>query len=54
MATKLPVAQKRMFENVFICKNCNKKIRTQAVRVIARKVKCPRCGKRSFRPVKRK
>jgi len=54
MAAKLPAAQKRMFENVFICRDCSKKVRTQAVRVIAKKVKCPRCGRRSFRPIKRK
>jgi Zn finger protein HypA/HybF involved in hydrogenase expression len=54
MATKIPVAQKRMFANVFVCKNCRKKIRTQAVRVLAGKVKCPRCDKRAFRAVRKK
>ena len=54
MGTKLAVAQKRMFTNVFICKNCSKKIRSQAVRIISGKVKCPKCNSRSFRPIKRK
>ncbi len=54
MATKIPAAQKRLFQNVFVCKNCSKKIRTQTVRVVARKVKCPRCGKRSFRQIRKK
>ncbi|MBX4212562.1 hypothetical protein KW787_03875 [Candidatus Pacearchaeota archaeon] len=54
MATKIPIAQKRLFANVFICKDCSKKIRTQAVRVIAHKVKCPRCGGHSFRPIRKK
>lgn len=54
MATKLPVAQKRLFSNVFVCRDCNKKIRTQAVRVIARKIKCVRCGGHTFRPVRKK
>ncbi len=54
MAAKLPVAQKRMFANVFICRECNKKIRTQAVRVIAGKVKCPKCGGKRFRSIKKK
>lgn len=54
MATKVPVAQKRMFENVFVCKKCSKKVRSQAIRIIAGKVKCPRCDARSFRPIKRK
>ena len=54
MATKIPAAQKRMFQNVFICKDCNKKIRTQAMRVVSRKVRCPRCGSRSLRPIRKK
>ncbi len=54
MATKIPAAQKRLFGNVFICRNCNKKIRTQAVRVVSKKVKCPRCGGHIFRQVRKK
>jgi phage FluMu protein Com len=54
MATKIAAAQQRMFANVFVCRNCNKKIRTQAVRVIARKVKCPRCDNRALRPIRKK
>lgn len=54
MATKLPVAQQRMFGNVFVCRDCNKKIRTQAVRIIAKKVKCPTCGSHTFRPIRKK
>lgn len=54
MATKIPTAQKRLFQNVFVCKNCSKKIRTQAVRVVAGKVKCVRCGGRAFRQIRKK
>jgi len=54
MAAKIPVAQKRMFQDVFVCKKCSKKIRSQAVRVTAGKVSCPRCKSRSLRPVKKK
>tara|TARA_Y100000310_G_scaffold317241_1_gene369884 strand:- start:2595 stop:2759 length:165 start_codon:yes stop_codon:yes gene_type:complete len=54
MATKIPVAQKRMFENVFVCKRCSKKVRTQAVRVIAGKIKCPKCDSRAFRAIRKK
>ncbi|MEI6732243.1 MAG: hypothetical protein WCK90_06220 [archaeon] len=54
MATKIPIAQKRMFGDVFVCKDCNHRIRTQAVRVIAKKVRCPKCGRHAFRPVKKK
>lgn len=54
MAAKIPVAQNRLFANVFVCRDCNHKIRTQAVRVIAKKVKCIKCGSRNLRPVRRK
>ncbi len=54
MATKISIAQNRMFKNVFICKDCNKKIRTQMVRVLAGKVKCPRCSGHAFRPARKK
>ncbi len=54
MATKIPVAQNRLFNNVFICRDCNKRIRTQAVRVIAKRIKCVRCSGHSFRPVRKK
>jgi Zn finger protein HypA/HybF involved in hydrogenase expression len=54
MAAKILIAQARMFSNVFVCRDCNKKIRTQTVRILAGKVKCPRCGKHAFRPIKKK
>ncbi|MBI3333880.1 hypothetical protein HYZ97_00120 [Candidatus Pacearchaeota archaeon] len=54
MATKLPIAQARLFGNVFICKECNHRVRTQAVRIIAGKIKCVKCGSRVFRPVRKK
>lgn len=54
MATKIPAAQKRMFQNVFVCKDCNKKIRTQAVRILNNKVRCVRCGGRAFRQIRKK
>ncbi len=54
MAAKLPIAQIRMFSGVFVCRDCSKKVRTQAVRVIAHKVKCPRCGGHTFRPIRKK
>ena len=54
MATKIPAAQKRMFQDVFVCKDCSRKIRTQAFRVISRKVSCRKCGGHSFRQIRRK
>ena len=54
MAAKIPVAQARLFGNVFICRECNHRIRTQPVRVTQRLVKCVKCGSHSFRPVRKK
>jgi Zn finger protein HypA/HybF involved in hydrogenase expression len=54
MATKISVAQTRMFQNVFVCRDCNKKIRTQTVRILAGKIKCPKCSGHAFRPVRKK
>jgi ribosomal protein L40E len=54
MGTKLPAAQKRLFRNVFVCKNCGQKKRTDSLKVISKAVICRRCGKKSFRPVSMK
>jgi DNA-directed RNA polymerase subunit RPC12/RpoP len=54
MATKIPIAQQRMFANVYVCKNCNKKVRAPSVRVVAGKISCPRCKSRAFRPIRKK
>jgi len=54
MATKVPAAQKRMYHNVFVCKNCSSKIKANPRKIIEGKVKCRKCKKRDFRAVKRK
>jgi DNA-directed RNA polymerase subunit RPC12/RpoP len=54
MATKLPAAQRRLFKNAFVCRNCNQKIKTDPIRVVQKMVKCRRCGGRVFRPVRTK
>ena len=54
MATKIPVAQRRMFANIFVCRDCSHRIRSDANRIIAGKIRCRTCGSRAFRPVKRK
>ncbi len=54
MATKIPVAQKRMFQNVFVCRKCKKKIRAQPVKITAGKIKCPRCDGKAFRAIRKK
>lgn len=54
MAAKIAVAQSRLFGNVFVCKDCSHKTRTEAVRVLAGKVKCRKCGSRKFRQIRKK
>jgi hypothetical protein len=54
MAAKIPEAQRRLFHNVFVCKKCQNKIKTDPLRVLEGKVKCRKCKGRSFRPIKKK
>ncbi len=54
MAQKIPEAQNRMFKNVFVCKSCSSKKRAEPLKVIEGKIKCRKCGKKAFRPIKKK
>ncbi len=54
MGTKIPAAQRRLFKNVFICKRCSHKMRTDPIRIVQKQVACRACGGRIFRPVKAK
>lgn len=47
---KVPAAMSRIYERVWICMRCNAKIRTDAERVAARKIKCRKCGYKGLRP----
>ena len=51
---KIPEAQARLFKNIFICKNCNSKLRTDSLKVLNGKAKCRKCAGRRFRPIKKK
>ncbi len=43
------VVLKRMFQNVYICMNCNAKIRGSYAKVKEGKVKCRKCGSKDLR-----
>ncbi len=43
----------RLFDRVFICMKCNAKLRTDADKVRAGKVKCRKCGYKGLRAKKR-
>lgn len=51
---KLPAAQARLFKNIFVCKECKSKIRTEPIRVISGKVRCRKCGSNALRPIRKK
>lgn len=54
MATKVPVAQERLFKNVFICKVCSHKMRIDPLKVLTGKVSCRKCKSKAFRPIRKK
>lgn len=50
MAKKLPdAAAARLFTNVYICMNCNAKIRARQEAVKKHKIKCRKCGYKELR-----
>ncbi|MFW6233223.1 MAG: hypothetical protein ACOC3Z_01010 [Nanoarchaeota archaeon] len=51
---KIQEAMNRLFKNVFVCKNCQTKVRADPQKILKGKVKCRKCKKQSFRPLKRK
>ncbi|MDP2926399.1 MAG: hypothetical protein Q8N99_08530 [Nanoarchaeota archaeon] len=54
MATKLAPAQARLFKNIFVCKNCKTKIRSDSRKILEGKVRCRKCLKKAFRPIRKK
>ncbi|MEX0921004.1 MAG: hypothetical protein WDZ62_01950 [Candidatus Pacearchaeota archaeon] len=51
---KILEAQNRIFKNVFVCKKCQTKIKSDPQKILKGKVKCRKCKKTAFRPLKRK
>ena len=54
MAAKIPAAQSRIFKNIFVCKNCSTKLRAESRKILDGKVKCRKCGRKDFRPKRKK
>ena len=50
---KFPEAQKRLFANVYVCRSCKAKIRSNPQKINLGKQKCRKCGKKVFRPIKK-
>ncbi|HIH17456.1 MAG TPA: hypothetical protein HA282_05725 [Nanoarchaeota archaeon] len=51
---KIPVAQQRLYKNIFVCKRCSLKRRATPKHIIEKRVKCRRCGRNEFRPIRKK
>lgn len=49
---KFPEAIARLYRNVYVCKKCKTKIRSQPRKVLLKKVKCRKCGSKALRPMK--
>ncbi|MBI4021694.1 MAG: hypothetical protein HY369_05625 [Candidatus Aenigmarchaeota archaeon] len=48
---KFPEVDQRVFQRVFVCRNCYSKIRADMGKVRAGKVKCRVCRTKSLRPL---
>ncbi|MBI2147406.1 50S ribosomal protein L40e [Candidatus Woesearchaeota archaeon] len=51
---KFPEANARLFKNVFVCRNCKKKMRAPNRKVLAGKARCRSCSSKALRPVRKK
>lgn len=51
---KILAAQARLFKNIFICKECKSRIRTDPLRVINGSVRCRKCKSNRLRPIRKK
>ena len=52
--TRFPEAEARLFKNMFVCRKCKTKTKTQNMRVMAGTVSCRKCGSKYLRPIKKK
>ncbi len=51
---KIPEASNRLFKNVFVCKRCHAKIKANPEKILKGKVRCRKCKRSSFRPLRKK
>lgn len=50
---KIKEAQNRLFKNIFVCKKCQSKIRADPQKILKGKVRCRKCKRSAFRPLKK-
>lgn len=51
---KIIASSNRLFKNVFVCRRCGLKMRSNSKKIIERKVKCRRCQGKAFKPKSKK
>ena len=51
---KILEAQNRLFKNMFVCKKCKTKVRADPQKILKGKVKCRKCKRTAFRPLRKK
>ena len=51
---KIKEAHNRIFKNIYVCKKCRTKIRSDPQKILKGKVKCRKCKKNAFRPLRKK
>jgi len=54
MATKIHAMQNRLLKNAFVCKDCKHKMRLEPLKILTGKARCRKCGRKDFRPVRKK
>jgi len=51
---KFPEAEARLFHDKFVCKKCKTKLKATNLEILANKITCRKCGRKAFRPVRKK
>ncbi|MBW3003848.1 hypothetical protein KY328_05355 [Candidatus Woesearchaeota archaeon] len=51
---KFEEANKRLFQNIFVCRKCKSKIRANNMSVIQGKISCRKCGSKTLRTKRKK
>ena len=48
---RIPEAEERLFNRVFICMRCGSRMKADLMKVKAKKIKCRRCRHKTLRPI---
>lgn len=51
---KIAAAQARLFKNIFVCKKCGTKIKSESRKILTGKVSCRKCKGKDFRTKRKK